>query len=891
MSEQPQKKLLVVDGNSLTHRAFHAIPLLSNGEGVFTNAAFGFTTMLLKVLQTEKPAYAVVAFDKGKITFRHEVFEAYKGHRKATPEELRPQFALIKQILRAMRIEVCELEGYEADDLIGTLVTQAEVQGFTSLIVTGDRDAFQLISADTKVMLTRKGISQLEVFDLKRLWAQYNLVPRQMVDVKSLMGDSSDNIPGVPGIGEKTAVKLIRQYDSLEKLLEHLHELPPQKVYKNLAAYADQARLSKHLGAIDCQAPVDVDWAQCVYQKPDYAKLLKIFQELDFQSLIPPVLRELKQEGVPAVQQPAAVRDICLVSKLNELEHFLHQARRAGELALAVTLSHRDYLRAEVRALGLAFSGDQACGIVLEPESKGCTRAELRRVLEPVFTDPGMKLYFHDIKAAVTALHRLGLQPVPPAGDMKIAAYLLNPTASGYELVRLCLEYLNTVLVEKDHPGEEVACCAACIYQLSRVLHDKLVEADMVMLYEQVELPLALVLARMEQYGVAVDKQQLQAMGMELQGRIEKLTAEIYRQAGEVFNINSPKQLSGVLFEKLKLPVKKRTKTGFSTSASVLEELATEHEIVVSILEFRHLVKLKSTYVEGLSNLINPVTGKLHTTLNQTVTATGRLSSTEPNLQNIPVRLEHGRRIRKVFVPSGTDYLLLAADYSQIELRILAHLSGDERLINAFGENGDIHSYTAAEAFGVPVTEVSFEMRHRAKTINFGLVYGMSDFGLAQDLGISRREAQEYIERYFRRYHGVQDYLHQVVERARQDGYVTTILNRRRYLPELFSPNRKIRDFAERTAKNTPIQGSAADIIKLAMIKADTALEAQGLSAKMILQVHDELIFDVPVAELERVVLLVKEAMEYAYPLRVPLCVEIKAGPNWYNLKEITIDC
>lgn len=875
------KKMMILDGNSLAHRAFHALPLLTNRQGVVTNAAFGFTNMLLKILKEESPDYVVVAFDKGK-TFRHEKYADYKGTRQKAPQELKSQFPLIWKILEAMNIAMVQLEGYEADDLIGTLAKKAEQAGIKSLIVTGDRDAFQLINQHVEVLITRKGISNLEKYDYAAIKEKYGLEPQQLRDVKGLMGDSSDNIPGIPGIGEKTALKLIKEYGSVENLLANLDALSNQKLAQKIRPYGEQALFSKELSTINCAAPIDIAFEDCRYREPNYTALLEIFKELEFNSLLKEILNKVQSnvQLVPAEESVA-------INYIEDSAQFIQLLQKipAQQIACYFLLDQKNYLRGKIKAIGVAWEGEENYGFVCE--SKEVT--ELAEILKEIFDHPGREVICHDLKSCLTLVRRSGLKgEVRSRGqDTMLAAYLLNPTASDYDLSKLSLKYLNKPFVIEDDGAKKAALAAKTILALYGVLMEKLEETGMKELYREVELPLVKVLCDMELQGVKLDCQQLLAMGQELATGIDSLTAEIYALAGEKFNINSPKQLGVILFEKLNLPPVKKTKTGYSTNAEVLEELAEKHEIVAKILEYRQLVKLKNTYVDGLLALVDPVTGKVHTTFNQTITATGRLSSTEPNLQNIPIRLELGRRLRKAFIPSSSDNVLVAADYSQIELRVLAHMAGDEKLIEAFLNDQDIHARTASLVFGVPMEKVTKDMRRKAKAVNFGIVYGISDFGLSRDLGITRKEAQEYIDLYFARYPGVRKYIEEVINKARQTGYVTTLLNRRRYLPELFSSNKNIRSFGERAAVNTPIQGSAADIIKLAMLKVSKNIEQAGLRTTMLLQVHDELIFEVPKEEVEQSVKIIRKAMENAYELKVPLKVDVKVGPNWYDMEEM----
>lgn len=875
-------KFMIIDGNSLIHRAFYAIRPLATSAGEPTNAVYGFINMLFKILADEEPACIAVAFDKGRITFRNDHFEAYKAHRKATPEDLRPQFDTVREVLRAMNIPLYECEGFEADDLIGTVTARAEEAGYESLIVTGDRDALQLISDRTRVMITRKGISEMDVFDPAALKEKYGLEPQQVIDLKGLMGDASDNIPGVPGIGEKTARKLVMEFGSIENLLANMEKLAP-KLRQKLEENRDLALLSKKLATIIRDVPCEIDLAACHRTEPDYEALLALFRRLEFRGLAKSITDRMQKQPRPADTGEPAAESSCL--RVDEEKFF---AGLAEVTALAYDLSVPDPMRADVAGMAISREagealflapGERAAGDDKDADGAGVYE-KLHRALSAIAT--------HDGKKLLVALARQGLPPRPIGFDTMVAAYLLNPAGQNQDIADLCARYLDETLL----PGDDYR--YTCIraertLRLFQALAPQLRELGMDELYYRVELPLVHVLADMEAAGVKVDRDRLRQMGEELGQKIDGLTREIFDLAGEEFNINSTKQLAVILFDKLQLPVIKKTKTGYSTDVEVLETLAAEHEIVAKILEYRQYVKLKSTYVDGLTNLINPVTGKLHTTFNQAITATGRLSSTEPNLQNIPIRLEEGRKIRQVFIPSEPDHFIVSADYSQIELRVLAHISRDEKFIEAFRNNEDIHTRTAAEVFGVPMEEVTREMRSRAKAVNFGIVYGISDFGLARNIKVSRKEAKQYIENYFTRYAGVRQYMTQIVEQAREQGYVTTVLNRRRYLPDLYSKNFAVRSFGERTAMNTPIQGSAADIIKLAMIRVYDCLKEQKLKTKMILQVHDELIFEVPGEEMPAAVKIIRDCMENAISLSVPLTVDIKKGRDWYDMEYINV--
>lgn len=881
---------LIIDGNSLAHRAFHAIPHLCTSDGTETNAVYGFTNMLFKVLKKLEPNYIAVAFDKGKITFRHANYAAYKATRQATPAELRPQFSLIKEVLQHMRIGILEKNNYEADDIIGTLAGLAAAGNLDTVILTSDGDALQLVSTQVRVLLTKKGITEMEEYDKERVWARYGVRPEQLVDIKGLMGDKSDNIPGVPGIGEKTALKLIREHDSLENTIANIEKLPTRWRNK-LIEHRDQALLSKNLATIDRQVPLNIKLEHFKWSGPDYPALLDIFSRLEFKTIIHNIIKEANGSDISAInpgflkqtdveQQDRLGTYIVQYHKVSSPEELL-QLRKAATESGTVLLELAGSRETGINYAALAATGDDTVYIL--PVQKQI-EPPLDTILD-ICADPQIKIVCADGKETLWLLkrHNGTLQSI--GFDLLLADYLLNPSGSPNTLTDLALQYLQLVLPTDGETA--IAAHVDVLWRLKQLLHQKLVDTRMDRLYYEVELPLVKVLADMEMTGVAVEPRILCSMSEETGQQIDGLVQDIYQLAGEEFNINSPKQLSDILFNKMGLPVIKKTKTGFSTDASVLEELAPSHEIVDKILAYRQLAKLKSTYIDGLFGLINHTSGKIHTTFHQNVTATGRLSSSNPNLQNIPIRLAEGRKIRRVFVPHRPGNLIMAADYSQIELRVLAHLSGDPNLISAFKQRQDIHTRTASEVFNVPLEQVTQEMRSRAKAVNFGIVYGISDFGLARDIKVSRAEAGKYIRSYFERYFGVKEFIDKKIAEAREKGYTTTMLNRRRYLPDLLSSNRATRAFGERTAINTPIQGSAADIIKLAMVRIYHELKSRHLATKMILQVHDELIFDVPAEELQVVQDLVKEYMENALQLDVPLVVDLKAGPNWYDVKEV----
>jgi len=884
-----QGTFLLIDGNSLSYRAFHALPLLATSRGITTNAVYGFTSMLLKILRDLKPDFVAACFDKEKITFRHEKFKAYKAQRPPTPAELRAQFPLIKELLQAMRIPVLELQGYEADDLIGSLVLKAEKISLHNIILTGDQDVLQLVSPQTKVLLTKKGISEMEEYSAQKVKAQFGVTPAQFTDFKGLVGDPSDNIPGIPGIGAKTAAKLLNEFSSLEEIILRQAELP-LKLQPKIEMFAGQARLAKELVTIVQDVPELIEPEKCHWPGPDQATLLAFFNRLEFKSLIRTALsqpkKETKEQNSNSKENFLNQKltgslqvDCRLITQPEDLRKVYLKICRAGQVAVALKGNRENgVLQA---AVSFKESNEEPKNFYLPLVIDHEVLSASLKTLKDICQNPELEILTHDGKSGLWWLKSHGWEIKNLAFDTMIASYLLSPGLSGYDLPTIALEHLNVVLPAEEE--QALVAQANAVLSLAGVLAAKINLQGQEKLFYKVEMPLVKVLAAMEMAGVAVDKQQLILMAEEISGQIELLTQEAYVLAGEKFNLSSPKQLGQILFKKLKLPVIKRTKTGYSTDIEVLTALAGTHPIIDKILTHRQLAKLKSTYVDGLTHLINPCTGRLHTTFHQTGTATGRLSSANPNLQNIPVRMLEGRKIRRVFVPRQTGNLILTADYSQIELRVLAHLSGDKSLCSAFQEKQDIHVRTAAEVFNVDLTAVTLEMREKAKAVNFGIIYGMSDFGLARGINISRQEAKQYIEYYFARHPGVKKYIENTINQAREKGYVTTLLNRRRYLPDLFSSDRNIRNLGERMAINTTIQGSAADIIKLAMVHVYNAIEKRKLATQMILQVHDELIFDVPGEEVKEVKELVRHCMVNALPLIVPLEIDLKAGPSWYE--------
>ncbi|MCR4963440.1 MAG: DNA polymerase I [Firmicutes bacterium] len=874
------KKLLLIDGSSLLHRAFYALPLLTNSQGQYTNGVHGFMMMFNRLLQQMQPDHIVVCFDKSRISFRNDMFADYKAGRKETPAELKGQFELLKQVLDAAGVAWLEMDGYEADDLLATLSAAAQ-EDFSVDIISGDRDILQLIGEHARVYLTKKGITDIECWDEAAFRQKYGVGPERLPDIKGLMGDTSDNIPGVPGVGEKTAVKLLTAYGSLEELYAHLPQVKQEKLRQKLETYKEQAFLSRDLATVNRQAPMVVDWQANRYQAGmDRPQLREIYQRLELRQL----LRGLagKSEGENAASRSAAGKAAKADagqetqagnSPVEDWQAVLDTARRDGRCGAVAVYAGTGFGKT-LTALAVA-AGEQAAF------AEGDTALELLRFFREIWQDGSIAKYTADGKELQVLCRANDMALTGVREDAILAAYLLDPAAGSYDIAAIAEK--NGVY---PPPASAPAATAALILPpLLEKLHKQLQDTGMENLYRGLELPLSPVLANMEWTGIRVEEEKLADMSKTLSESAASLQAQIYALAGHDFNLQSPKQLSAVLFEEMGVAPVKKNKTGYSTDAEVLEQLAETQPIAAHILEYRLVSKLKSTYTDGLRALIDKKSGKLHTTFTQTVTATGRLSSVEPNLQNIPVRHELGRRIRQVFVADKPGDILLSADYNQIELRVLAHMSGDEKLIEAFTKGEDIHTRTASEVFGVPPEQVDKQMRRSAKAVNFGIVYGISDYGLSRDLSISRKQAGEYIQRYFQRYPQVEAYQKQVVENGSKNGYVTTICGRRRYLPDLNSLNHNLRSFSQRMAMNTPIQGSAADIIKIAMLNIAAGIEAAGLRSQMLLQVHDELIFNMPPEERDILPGLVRRCMEQAMLLDVPLTVDIKTGPDWYHME------
>ncbi|MDF2520957.1 MAG: polymerase [Clostridia bacterium] len=867
-----KEKLIIIDGNSLMHRAFYALPPLTNSKGLHTNVIYGFINMLYKIIDELKPTHIGIAFDRKAPTFRHNEYADYKAGRQKMSEDMIEQIPVLKEVIGAMNIKQLEIDGYEADDIIGTVAELCTGKQVQAHIVTGDRDAFQLINEYVHVLITKKGISEIVEFDRAKLLETYEYTPEQVTDMKGLMGDASDNIPGVPGIGEKTALELIKQFGTLENTLEHCAEVKKNKVRENLQTYSEQAIFSKKLATIIRNVPIEICLEDFEINAPDNEKLYHYFKELEFKTLVSKL--EAQGNGTSEKQETQKV-EVRQAASDHELAELTSKAQAAGQIAFKLSGEAHSSMKAYISVAGDTYCFD------IDEKSK--------QYLKQLMEDEKIAKAGHDVKQDVLNLMSCGISINNISFDTMLAAYVLDPAKGSYNLGDLSRDILQESLEDyKSKEGSEearYAGSAAAIAKLVKPMAQKIKEDDMEKLYYEVELPLLSVLADMEHEGFKVDKSMLQELSVEFSTQIDALTEEIYGYAEESFNINSTKQLGVILFEKLGLPVVKKTKTGYSTDVEVLETLQGKHPIIEKILEYRQLLKIKSTYIDGMINVINPETGKIHSKLNQTVTATGRLSSTDPNLQNIPIKTENGRKIRKVFVSSSEEYTLVDADYSQIELRVLAHISGDESFIDAFVKNEDIHTRTASEVFNVPRDQVTPLMRGRAKAVNFGIVYGISDYGLSKDLKITKKEAKTYIDSYFSRYPKVKEYLDNTVADAKEKGYVTTVLNRRRYIPEILSRNAIQRGMGERIAMNTPIQGSAADIIKVAMIKVYDELKDRKMKSKLILQVHDELIVETHISEVDQVKELVVRNMQQAMDLKVPLTAEVNTGNSWYDAK------
>lgn len=884
------EKILLIDGHSILNRAFYGLPELTNAEGLHTNAIYGFLNILFRIVEEEKPDYLTVAFDLHAPTFRHKMYADYKGTRKGMPQELREQVPVMKDVLMAMGITIVAKEGYEADDLLGTLAKKSEARGMDVTVLSGDRDLLQLASKHICIRIpkTRFGKTTIEDYFEENVKEKYQLTPAQIIELKALMGDSSDNIPGLPGVGEKTATKILLEYGTVENAWKHVEELKPNKAKNAFLEHYDMAILSKKLATINIDSPIEYDWESArigeFYTKEAY----EYFKELEFKNFL-----SRFEEGAEPAKIAVSFQNVtdfteadALFEKLVKEPELGIEVLREAHQFLGLGLAWNNKEKEEVETVCIFPQGFLTESYLMDQVQKLCEKVEMIDAL--------------DVKETISEISKVSHKKVFDAG---IAAYLLNPLKSSYTYDDIAKEYLGEMLPakedligklsytkamsEKEAKEKEVAksiCYMAYTALRSRkALMEALENNNMKALFEDVELPLLFTLSNMEKEGIRVNAEALKEYGSQLEVKIKALESQIYEEAGEEFNINSPKQLGVILFEKLQLPGGKKTKTGYSTAADVLEKLAPEHKLVADILEYRQLAKLKSTYADGLAGFIGE-DGRIHSTFNQTITATGRISSTEPNLQNIPIRMELGRLIRKVFIPED-GFVFVDADYSQIELRVLAHLSGDENLIEAYKEAQDIHRMTASQVFHVPFEEVTDLQRRNAKAVNFGIVYGISSFGLSQDLSITRKEAAEYIENYFATYPKIKGFLDGLVTEAKEQGYVETMFQRRRPVPEIRSGNFMQRSFGERVAMNSPIQGTAADIIKIAMIRVEQALKERNLESRLILQVHDELLIEAKEDEVEAVKAILEREMKGAANLAVPLEIDMHTGTNWYEAK------
>ena len=879
------KTLVIIDGNSIINRAFYALPEMSNKEGLKTNAIYGFTNMLLKIIDTYNPTHISVAFDRKAPTFRHIEFKEYKAGRKKMPDELREQFEPLKDLLDKFNIHRLEIDGYEADDIIGTVSKIAEDNGFKVYIVTGDKDAIQLASNKTTTLITKKGVGEVEEYDYDSVIEKYEMTPTQFIDLKGLMGDKSDNIPGVPGIGEKTGIKLIKEFSSIEGIFDNIDSIKGS-TKKKLEENKELAIMSKKLATIIRDVPVEFNLEELEYGNYNTKDILDVFKYLGFTSLIPRIGSLDESEDIV---NEANVE----ISKLEDIDEFINKVKENNELIIKTVTREGNILDKRIKYIFLSVDGKKIYYVEENSIHK----------LEYIFTSNEIKKLGYNLKDDYISLKPYGIKLENIYFDITIAEYLIDSMSStSYECSAIAMKYLTKKVKTKeellgkgvkakkyqDLDFEELSShISQIIYTVKNVMpimEENLKESNMDGLLYHVEMPLVEVLADMEYEGVKVDKEKLNELGSQFKEIIKKLESEIYEISGEEFNINSPKQLGVILFEKLGLPVIKKTKTGYSTNAEVLDKLKDQSPIIDKIIEYRQIVKLNSTYVEGLLSIINPIDGRIHSSFNQTITTTGRISSTEPNLQNIPVKLEMGRNIRKVFI-SDKGCKLVDADYSQVELRVLAHMSQDETMIDAFKHNEDIHTKTASQVFNVSMDEVTSKQRSDAKAVNFGIVYGKSDFGLSEDLNIPVKQAKEYIENYFNKYNKIKEFMDNIIDDASSNGYVTTILNRRRYIPEIKSSNFMLRNAGKRAAMNAPIQGSAADIIKIAMINVYKKLEENNLKSKLILQVHDELIVEAVDSEIDIVKKIVKDEMENAVCLDVNLDVDLNIGDSWYDTK------
>lgn len=874
-------KLVLIDGNSLSFRAFYALPLLSKHAGIHTNAVYGFAMLLEKIIKEEKPNHFLVAFDAGKTTFRHSKYSEYKGGRQKTPPELSEQFPYIRQLLDAYHIKRYELDNYEADDIIGTLSRQADEEDFETIIITGDRDLTQLATDNVTIYYTKKGVTDVDHYTPKFIAEKYNgLVPKQIIDMKGLMGDTSDNIPGVAGVGEKTAIKLLNQFESVEGVYEHIEEVTAKKLKEKLINSKDDALMSKDLATINVHSPIEVSLEDTkLTLQDDTTEKIELFKKLEFKQLLADIDTSSTNEEV--IDKTFEIEQDFQNVDLNDL----------NEAVIHFELEGTNYLKDTILKFGF-YTNHQH--VVINAED-----IKDYKHLVQWLEDKNTTKIVYDAKKTYVSAHRLGINIENIEFDVMLASYIIDPSRSIDDVKSVVSLYgqnyvkdnitifgkgKNHHIPEEPILNEHIASVTEAIAAVTPTMKSQLEDYNQIELLKDLELPLARILSEMEEIGIYTDINDLKEMEFEIQKKLDVLISNIHESAGEAFNINSPKQLGVVLFETLQLPVIKKTKTGYSTAVDVLEKLQGEHPIIDDILEYRQLAKLQSTYVEGLQKVISK-DHRIHTRFNQTLAQTGRLSSIDPNLQNIPIRLEEGRKIRKAFKPTSKDSVILSADYSQIELRVLAHITQDESLKHAFINGHDIHTATAMKVFNVESDQVDSLMRRQAKAVNFGIVYGISDYGLSQSLGITRKKAKAFIDDYLASFPGVKQYMSDIVKDAKAQGYVETLLHRRRYIPDITSRNFNLRSFAERTAMNTPIQGSAADIIKLAMVKFSEKIKETKYHAKLLLQVHDELIFEIPKSEVEDFSKFVEEIMEQALVLDVPLKVDSNYGATWYDAK------
>ena len=892
------KKLVLIDGNSIMNRAFYGImgsKMLTTKDGKYTNAVYGFLAIMFKILDDIKPEYLAVAFDmKGKLK-RKELFEGYKANRHGMPDELAEQMPMIKEILKAMNIDIIEKEGYEGDDILGTLAKYGEKQGLEVTILSGDRDTFQLASDNITIRIprTKAGKTETEDYNRAKVLEEYGLEPEQLIEVKALQGDTSDNIPGVPGVGPKTAISLIQRYNTVKELYEKIEAGEDDlkgKQKENIVNNKEMAELSRVLGEIDTNVPLEDTLEQIKVEEWDKAKVFEIFEELRFNRYIDRFGLRNESGKSSDKEEHFEIIEATEIPKVEKLYYYL-QTEECDNSEFII----------KRKITGISIYSDNKIYYILAKEN-------FEQQLKALFENEKIEKYGYDLAQDYILLKQIDITMKNIAYDVKIAAYILNPT-SKYTLDVIARDYLeidngeylqsqgankeaeqtslfDTQEVDKKDQSSKIknSLYAEEIYKLAEVTMKKLEEIDAVELFKNIDMPTVEVLAEMQWNGMYVDLQELEDYGQQLKDRLEILTQEIYELTGEEFNINSTKQLGEILFEQLKLPVVKKTKSGYSTDVDVLEKLRDEHPVIEKILEYRQLMKLNSTYVEGMKPYINPKTKRIHSFFHQTITATGRISSTEPNLQNIPTRFELGKQVRKIFKPEkGKVYI--DADYSQIELRVLAHMSEDKHMVQAFKEGQDIHKQAASKVFKTPIDEVTKEQRSNAKAVNFGIVYGISDFGLGEQLGISRKQAKKYIEEYLEEYEGIKNFMENMTEKAKETGYVETLFNRRRYIPELKSNNYMVRQFGARAAMNTPIQGTAADIMKIAMINVHKELLERKLKSKIVLQVHDEMMIEAPIEEAEEVKGIIKEQMESAIDLKVPLIADVSEADNWYECK------